>query len=234
MSLNLNSTARTFFFLIVLIAALLALVGIAASAEEQALQAVPSYANPITLEIEDTGNNPGLGQGMTENLVMSTPANLLVDDEGNTFITFRIGLVVETQEDSFIIELLDDAGAVKESLPYSIVSDNQADNTRDLQVQVPSVDAILRVSLVSIPMGREVVGFISFAPEGDAVEIPVAQEQEVDDTPISIYENTANEEVTGVAEEDRGPLLTFLAIAGSLIVLVGGVAAINALRKKNA
>jgi len=213
-----------------LMGALVAPAGIAGAVTEQALQAVPSYVNPLSGLIEDAGNNPGLGQGMVENLILKTPTTLLVDAEGSTFITFRAGLVTESQD--FALELLNADGTVKEALPYNIVAEQPTENTRDIQVQVPGIDAVLRVSLVSIPMGREVVGFISFAPEGEVVEIPTAETQEVDDSAITIQENAQNDQITGVAEQDRGPLLTFLGIAGGLLAVIGAGAVIMHLRKQ--
>jgi len=221
----------TMLFMIgMLMGALVAPASIAGALTEQALQAVPSYVNPLSGLIEDIGNNPGLGQGMVENLIMKTPTTLLVDAEGSTFITFRVGLVAESQD--FAIELLNADGSVKEAVPYNIIAEQPENNTQDLQIQVPGIDSVLRISLVSKPMGREVVGFVSFAPEGEAVEIPAAANQEVDDEAISIYENTQNEEVTGVADDDRGPLMTFLGIAGGLLLIGGAAAVVMHLRKQ--
>jgi len=231
MRLRLIKITITFGLFVLLTGALFAPLDVALAAEEQPLQAVPSYVNPITGQIEDQGNNPGLGQGMVENLILKTPATLLVDAEGTIFITFRVGLVEESKD--FRIELLDENGAVKKAVPYNIIAEQPEKNTQDLQISVPSADSILRVSLISIPMGREVVGFLWFALEGEAVEIPVAEtENEVDDTAISIYENTGNDEVTGVADEDRGRLLTFLGIAGGVLLFIAGIAVVVALRKK--
>jgi len=207
--------------------------GIAGAAQQQELQAVPSYVNPITGEIEDPGQNPELGQGMSENLIMRTPATLLVDSEGSTFITFRIGLVEESQD--LIVELLDSQGQAAETLPYSIVEEHPDDNARDIRVMVPDEDPVLRISLISIPMGREVVCFASFAPEGEAVEIPIAEiSDELDDDAIAIFENSANDEVVGVADEDRGQLLTFLAFAGGFLLVIAAVAVIVTVVKKKA
>lgn len=226
-----SKIAITLGIVLLLMGALFAPVGVAGAAEEQALQAIPSYVNPLTGVIEDQGNNPGLGQGMVENLIMKTPTTLLIDAEGTTFITFRVGLVAESQD--FMIELLDANGTVEKAVPFNIVAEQPDENTQDLQISVPSVDSILRVSLVSIPMGREVVGFIQFAPEGEVVEIPTVEvEEEIDDEAISIHENSNNDEVTGVAEEDRGQLLTFLGIAGGVILFIAAAAGVSILRKK--
>ncbi|MCL2024852.1 MAG: hypothetical protein FWG78_03645 [Coriobacteriia bacterium] len=227
---SLDKRVITTLALCVLLAgALVASAGLAGAAEEQALQAVPSYVNPLTGEIEDAGNNVGLGQGMTENLIMKTPATLLIDNEGSVFITFRVGLVAESRD--FAIELLDAQGRAVEAIPYRIVAEQPDDNTQDLQIKVPSKDAVLRVSLISIPMGREVVGFVHFAPEGEAVAVPLAEE-EVDDEAISIFENANNDEVAGVSDEARGPLLIFLGVAGGLLLVIGVVVGITYFLKR--
>ena len=231
MRLNLFKTTLTLALCLLLSGALFAPLNSAFAVEEQPLQAVPSYVNPITGQVEDQGNNPGLGQGMVENLILKTPATLLIDAEGTTFITFRVGLVQESKD--FRIELLDANGAVTKAVAYNIVAEQPDKNTQDLQISVPSADSILRISLVSIPMGREVVGFLWFAPEGEAVEIPVAEtENGVNDEALSIYENTSNDTVTGVADEDRGSLLTFLGIAGGILLLIAVIAVVAARRKK--
>ena len=206
---------------------------VAGAAQEQALQAVPSYVNPLSGKIEDSGNNPGLGQGMTENLIKKTPTTLLIDDKGSTFITFRVGLVAESKD--FAIELLDDTGKVKEPVPYSIVAEQKDADTEDLRIKVPSKDAVLRVSLVSIPMGREVVGFVKFAAEGEKVTAPTAtgsSQEATDDSAISIYKNSENDKVTGVSKQNRGKLLVFLASAAGIIIVIGAGAAVVYLRKK--
>ena len=222
-----------------LVGALLVLMSLApavpnlagATLQERSMQAVPSYVNPITGEIEDPGQSPELGQGMSENLVMQSPATKLIDAEGSIFITFRIGLVAESQD--LAVELLDEAGQVERSLPFSIVEDFPDDNMRDIRIMVPTENPTLRISLLSIPMGREVICFTTFAPEGEAVAIPIAEDLgEVDDSAITIVEADPQEEALGIAEEDRGQVLTFLAIAGGLLLVIVAVAVIVAMRKK--
>jgi|GEM_PF-915280 len=213
----------------VLCMAAIAPAATAGAAEQQALQAVPSYVNPITGEIEDAGQNPELGQGMAENLIMRTPAILLVDSEGSIFITFRVGLVAESQD--LRIQLLDAQGQAETTLPYSIVENHVDDNTQDIRIMVPDRSPTLRVSLVSIPMGREVVCFATFAPEGEAVEVPIAEiSGEVDDDAIVIQE--AGDEIVGVADEEREQIVSFLAIAGGILVGIAIVAVIVAARKR--
>ena len=234
-SLSSEVTAKTRLVL----AACLALIGIlclfaaapagATELEQQALQAVPSYVNPITGQIEDTGQNPELGQGMATNLIMATPATLLVDSEGSIFITFRVGLVAESQD--LRIQLLDSQGQAEQTLPYSIVENHPDDNTQDIRIMVPDRNPTLRISLVSIPMGREVVCFTTFAPEGEAVEVPIAEiTGEVDDDAIVIQE--AGDEVVGVADEDREQIIVFLAVAGGILAGIAILAVFVAMRKK--
>jgi len=233
-----NSVFTRFGICIAVMGALLApfaafnlTTGIAGAAEQQELQAVPSYANPLTGEVEDAGQNFELGQEMSENLIMQTPATLLVDSEGSIFITFRVGLVEESQD--LVIQLLNADGQAVETLPYSIVENHEHDNTRDIRIMVPDKNPILRVSLVSIPMGREVVCFVNFAPEGEIVAVPIpAAESELDDDAIAIFEHSADDEIAGIAEEDRGQVLMFLAIAAGILAVMGIAGAVMFLRKK--
>ena len=226
-ALPLATSHKLLIFIALFVGALYAPIAIpgigntAMAVTEQALQAVPSYANPITQEIEDSGQNPSLGQGMAENLVLKTPATLLVDAEGNIFITFRVGLVEESQD--LIIQLLGPDGSPDRTLPYTIVENHPGQNTQDIRINVPTVDPVLRISLVSIPMGREVVCFASFAPEGEVAEVPTADiAGEVDDTAIVIQE--ASDDPVGIADEDRAGVLTFLAIAAGVLVAVVAIA----------
>lgn len=201
----------------------------AAAVSQQALQALPSYANPLTGVIEDSGQNPELGQGMAENLILRTPAEMLIDAEDNIFITFRVGLVEESQD--LIIQLLDADGNPDRTLPYSIVENLPDLNARDIRINVPDEHPVLRISLVSIPMGREVVCFASFALEGAEVDTPIAEiTSEVDDTAIVIQE--AGDEPIGIADEDRVTLLHFLGLAGGIVVGLALVAVVAAVVKK--
>jgi hypothetical protein len=174
---------------------------------------------------------------MSEELIMKEPASMLIDQAGNTFITFRMGLVVESVD--LAIQLIDDNGQVIDSIPYNIAEEFPDDNERDIVVMLPSAERVLRVSLVATPMGREVVCFVSFAPAGEAVEVPTAEpsigeDLTQDDSAISVFENSTNDEVQGVSDEARGPMLTFLAVAGGALVVIGAIAAIVYFRKKSA
>jgi len=227
----LSNSKTTLGVCVLLAGALFAPVGTAGAVEEKALQTVPSYVNPLSGEIEDSGNNYELGQGMVENLIKKTPTMMLVDAEGSVFITFRVGLVAESLD--FAIELLDGQGKVKAPVPYSIVAEQPDENTQDIRVKVPDENAVLRISLVSIPMGREVVGFTAFAPEGTAVAVPIAEDTgEIDDEAISIYENKNNDELVAISDEDRGQVLTFLGVAGGILLVIAAVAGVVYLRKK--
>lgn len=226
-----RNSALAFLGVLSLLIGVFAPISVVGAAQTQALQAVASYANPLTGKIEDSGQNSGIGQGMVESLILKTPSTLLTDDAGGLFITFRVGLVQESKD--LAIELLDASGKVKEALPYSVVAEQNDENTRDIRVKVPASDSVLRISLVSIPMGREVVGFASFAPEGEVVAAPVTGDPEkVDDSALSVYENTKNDEVKGVSAQARTKILVFLGITVGLLLVVGGVVGVVYLRKR--
>ena len=156
---------------------------------------------------------------------------MLIDAEDNIFVTFRIGLVEESRD--LIIELLAADGSVDRTIPYSIVENHPGQNTRDIRINVPDEHPVLRISLVSIPMGREVVCFASFALEGEAVETPIAEiSADLDDSALVIQE--ADDDPVGIAEEDRGQVLTFLAIAAGVLVVVAVAAVIVSKTRKGA
>ena len=214
------------------IVALVAAAANATAAEMRPMQAVPSYVNPITNLIEDTGQNMALGQAMSEDLIKKTPAEMLVDLEGTIFFTFRMGLVEESA--NLAIELLDDDGQAIKSLPFSIVEEFPENNERDIRISTPTEDPILRISLVATPMGREVVCFATFAEYGETVEIPVAEiDETIDDgAAITIVEASPEDEALGVSDEVRDNVLMFLAVAAGILLVLAGVGIYSFLKKK--
>ena len=231
-----NMRAKTISSICAALTFIVALVVVAANAtaaEVRPMQVVPSYVNPITNLIEDTGQNMALGQAMSEDLVKKHPAEMLVDLEGTIFFTFRMGLVEESA--NLAIELLGEDGQAIESLPFSIVEEFPENNERDIRISTPTKDPILRISLVATPMGREVICFATFAEYGEAVEIPTVDADETidDDAAITIVEAAPYDEVLGVSDEARDNVLMFLAVAGGILLLVlVGVGAFSFLKKK--
>ena len=214
------------------IVALVAVAANATAAEIRSMQVVPSYVNPITNLIEDTGQNMALGQAMSEDLVKKHPAEMLIDLEGTIFFTFRMGLVEESA--NLAIELLGEDGQAIESLPFSIVEEFPENNERDIRISTPTTDPILRISLVATPMGREVICFATFAEYGEAVQIPIAEIGETadDDAAITIVEAAPYDEVLGVSDEIRDNVLVFLAVAGGILLVLVGVGVLSFLKKK--
>ena len=222
--------ATVMFFAVLAVATISA--ASSAGAELRPMQAVPSYVNPITNLIEDTGQNMALGQAMSEDLVKKHPAEMLIDLEGTVFFTFRMGLVEETA--NLAIELLGDDGQAIESLPFSIVEEFPEDNERDIRISTPTEDPILRISLVATPMGREVICFATFAEYGEVVEIPVVDTSETidDDAAITIVEASPDDEIVGVSDEARDNVLMFLAVAAGILLVLAGIGAYSFLKKK--
>jgi len=206
---------------------------VAGAAEERSVEAVPLYRNPITNEVDDTGQNDTLGQSMTEDMVKA-PATLLIDDAGNVFFTFRVGLV--DQFDDLRVEILDAAGKVKEPVAYSIVSEDKAAHERELRVQVPGEDFVLRASLYALPMDREVVFFLTCTKEGEARPIAIVPADDSPENPdgITAYDFGSQEQTaTAISDAARQKLLLFLGIAGGAIVVIAGVGFVIYRRKKN-
>ena len=231
---NIRAKAITSILAVLTFVAALAVVATSATAAEmRSMQVVPSYVNPITNLIEDTGQNMALGQAMSEDLIKKHPAEMLIDLEGTIFFTFRMGLVEESA--NLAIELLGEDGQAIESLPFSIVEEFPENNERDIRISTPTKDPILRISLVATPMGREVICFATFAEYGEAVEIPIAEIDEAidDDAAITIVEAVPYDEVLGVSDEARDNVLMFLAVVGGILLLVlVGVGAFSFLKKK--
>lgn len=124
-----------------------------------------TYQNPATGQIEDSGgtSNQALGESMVSS---TTDSNALIetDASGKVFITLRIhladqikGVAVETSADGGSTFAAAQATKMQEDLSHG---DGSQDNTFDWRFEAPSADAVMRVKLDVIPMGREVTYFV--------------------------------------------------------------------------
>lgn len=162
---------------LVAIALVAVVLAAAATAPRAAFAAVSSvktattqatYQNPATGQIEDSGgtSNQALGESMVSS---TTDANALVetDASGKVFITLRIhladqikGVAVETSADGGSTFAAAQVTKMQEDLSHG---DGSQDNTFDWRFEAPSADAVMRVKLDVIPMGREVTYFVKLA-----------------------------------------------------------------------
>ena len=141
-----------------------------AATKVQTVTVTPTYQNPATGQIEDSGG--ASNQALGESMVVSTTdaAGLLETGEaGTTYLTLRFhladqiqGLAVETSADGGSTFETVEVAKAQEDLTHGEASQ---DNTVDYRFKVPSADAVVRLKLDVIPMGREVT---YFATVGDA------------------------------------------------------------------
>lgn len=132
----------------------------------------PSYANPVTGEIEDAGG--AASQALGESMVTSATkdrALVEIDSSGDVFVTLRIGLI--DQINGVSVECSSDGGesfsAVESMEMQRDTSHGEAspDNTVDVRFRAPSESCVMRLKLDVIPMGREVVYFAQLSDFAD-------------------------------------------------------------------
>jgi cobalamin biosynthesis Mg chelatase CobN len=122
--------------------------------------ATPYYVHPVTGVIEDSGQNPGIGQGMTES-VLNSQALIEVDANGKTYATVRYALMDNIQNVSFSVQK--DGHSEFKSVSYSIMKEDLGNNKTDFRIQIPSENAIVRSTFYVIAMHRDVVFYFNFS-----------------------------------------------------------------------
>ncbi|MDR1775743.1 MAG: NEAT domain-containing protein [Actinomycetes bacterium] len=224
---------------LVLAAALTWAPTLARAAEARDITAMPSYKNPVTGIVEDTGSDEALGQSMTESVVKSQ-AQLLIDDADQTFVTLTFALTDNFRE--LEIRPLDAAGAAGDPLGISIVSEDTAAHTEDVQLLIPDLNTNLRVSLFSVPMDRTVVFFLSFQEAGEqtatdsgsdasaTAPAPAADANEG----LSVYENSSKEVTAqAVSGAARNNMLLFIGVGAAVVVVFVVVGVVIARKRKS-
>lgn len=115
------------------------------------------YIHPVSGVIEDPGNNPGIGQGMVENVVHSQA--LFEEVGGQLYACVRFNLANYISDVSFAVQVSgqDDFYAAD----YQVVKTTA--ETADYRFIVPSRESIVRASCFVEPMGRSVIFYINFS-----------------------------------------------------------------------
>ncbi|MDR1293319.1 MAG: hypothetical protein LBJ91_08020 [Clostridiales Family XIII bacterium] len=136
----------------------------------------PYYKHPVTGAMEDSGQNPGIGQGMTES-VLGKEALLEVYDDGSVYVTVRFSLMDNIED--IRLSAQEDAQSAYVPVEFTIVKESMgegADAQADIRFGLPSAGAIVRAEFYVIAMGREVIFFMDFsdpvAGEGDFITSP--------------------------------------------------------------
>lgn len=116
--------------------------------------ATPHCRNPLTGKIEDSGGEDSevLGQSMTESAT-DTKALVEVDSNGNTYITVRLKLMDNIQNPIFKVD--------GSSVSASLMQEDYSANTADYRMKVASENSVIRCSMYVVPMGRDVIFFIT-------------------------------------------------------------------------
>lgn len=134
------------------------LINITYAYRQETAKTNPYYSHPVTGVIEDPGNNPGIGQGMTEN-VLSPQALVEITDDGRIFLSVRFNLANYIKNESFAVQNYGDENF------YSVKAEvtNQTSETRDYRFEIPSKNVIVRSSFFVEPMGRDVIFYYTIS-----------------------------------------------------------------------
>lgn len=140
--------------MLALVAGITAIPAYAASNGIYTATATPHYRNPLTGKIEDSGGEDSevLGQSMTESAT-DTKALVEVDSNGNTYVTVRLKLMDNIQNPTFKVD--------GSSVSASLMQEDYSANTADYRMKVASENSVIRCSMYVVPMGRDVIFFIT-------------------------------------------------------------------------
>ena len=116
----------------------------------------PSYRNPSTGAIEDSGGEGSavLGQSMTESATYGR-ALIEVDPAGNTYATIRMQLMDNIENPQFQV----DGSPVSATL----MQEDYSSNTADYRFRVNSENSVVRVNMYVTAMGRDIIYYITFS-----------------------------------------------------------------------
>ncbi len=119
-------------------------------------EALGHYSNPISGEVEDSGNNPGIGNGMVSNTVHSI-ALIEKDDNGKLFATVRYGRRPHIKD----VKMWVQANASSGFREVPVEETQTAGDTGDFRFEIPSTDALIKSSFFVNDMGRDVIFFVT-------------------------------------------------------------------------
>lgn len=166
--------------MLVLVASIAPIPALAASNGIYIAAATPHYRHPVTGVIEDSGGDGSavLGQSMTES-ALYRQALVEVDPQGNTYVTVRLKLMDNIQDPQFQVD----------GSPVSAVlmQEDYSDWTSDYRMMVNSESSVIRCNMYVIPMGREVIFYITVSDlqsgSGDFISSVTVEEPSQPETP---------------------------------------------------
>ena len=160
--------------------------------------ATSHYRHPTTGVIEDSGGEGSyvLGQSMTDS-ALNKAALVEVDSSGATWITIRLNLMDNIQSPAFQVD--------GSSVSATLMQEDYSNNTADYRMRVNSENSIIRCNMYVIPMGREVIFYITVgglsAGSGDFVTSITVEEPE----PVVEPEPEQPETTTPQTPSDQTP-----------------------------
>ncbi len=143
--------------LILTLSAILLLSVLAYAYSSEIATAHAHYQHPISGLIEDAGNNPGIGQGMVENVTHNMA--LFEEVNGKLYVCLRFHLANYISDVNFAVQAKGDANFY--AADYQVVQATA--ESRDYRFEVPSKDAIVRASCYIESMQRVVIFYIDFS-----------------------------------------------------------------------
>ena len=161
--------------MLALMAGISAIPAYAASPGIYTATATSHYRHPTTGVIEDSGGEGSyvLGQSMTDS-ALNKAALVEVDSSGATWVTIRLNLMDNIQSPQFQVD--------GSSVSATLMQEDYTNNTADYRMRVNSENSIIRCNMYVIPMGREVIFYITVgglsAGSGDFVTSITVEEPE--------------------------------------------------------
>lgn len=124
---------------------------------------VPCYRHPVTNKVEDAGGESSYatGQGMVES-VLKTSGMLEQTDNGQCYLTMRVGLMDYTSDHKFYVQKRGAASWQKVSPTVTKKGSDSNGKTADYCISLSDKNSIIKVSMYVRPMGRNVV-FYAYA-----------------------------------------------------------------------
>lgn len=178
--------------MLVLVTSITSVPVLAASNGIYIATATPHYRNPVTGVIEDSGGDGSevLGQSMTES-ALYRQALVEVDPQGDTYVTIRLKLMDNIESPEFSVD-----GAY---VSASLMQEDYSENTADYRMWVNSEDSVIRCNMYVVPMGREVIFYITVSglQEGSSdfvTSVTVEEEEPEADEPEPASEPEPAEE----------------------------------------
>ena len=140
--------------MLALVAGITSIPVLAASNGIYTATATSHYRHPTTGVIEDSGGESSyvLGQSMTDS-ALNKAALVEVDSSGATWVTIRLNLMDNIQSPQFQVD--------GSSVSTTLMQEDYSNNTADYRMRVPSENAIIRCNMYVIPMGRDVIFYIT-------------------------------------------------------------------------